>query len=240
MGINPCRFRLKPGLQTRFTPVFEAFVVPPSGGNAHNENCRVTPATRLTRFLEVLSLAAPVMIGGVMDQLDTPCDKARVRSIVTALLTQHTPVTFAPRGPSMTPLIRDGDSVAVRPVTLDSIRAGHILLYQRHNRLILHRMIRRNRKTGGYLLAADAALSGADHIDGTVILGVATRVTRAGRTRRLDITRARLAGLTRYYTRPIRRLVGLHGHRLTTASDQPSPCGATERHARTVNDCGSL
>ncbi len=144
-----------------------------------------------------------------MTQLDPACDNARVRTIVTALLTQHTPVTFAPRGPSMTPLIRDGDIVAVRPVTMDGTRAGHILLYQRHNRLILHRMIRRNRKTGYYLLAADAALSGADHIDGTAILGVATTVTRAGRTKSLDDTRARLAGLTRYYTRPIRRLVAM-------------------------------
>ncbi len=146
------------------------------------------------------------MIGGVMTQLDTTCDNARVRSIVSALLAQHTAVTFAPRGPSMTPLIRDGDCVEVRPATTDDIRAGQILLYRCHNRLILHRLIRRDRRTGNYLLAADAALSGLDRIDGMDILGVATTVTRAGRTRRLDVTRARLAGLMRYHVRPIRRL----------------------------------
>ncbi len=38
-GHNPVSIPAEAGATNTFDPVFKAFVVPPSGGNAHNENC---------------------------------------------------------------------------------------------------------------------------------------------------------------------------------------------------------
>ena len=124
------------------------------------------------------------------------------REIVCALLAQQTPVQFAPRGPSMHPLLRDGDCVRIVPAALDFLRPGHLVLYRAHGRLILHRLIRR--KGSGLHICADAALAGCEQVAGTDLLGVAETRWRDGRERQLDTRLARWWGLGRYYARPLR------------------------------------
>ncbi len=128
------------------------------------------------------------------------------REIVESLLQQHTTVTFQAQGLSMTPAIRAGDLVHVRPAAGPDLRRGSVVLYRNHGRLILHRLVACDRQAARVRTAADAALAGGDWIPVADILGVAESVRHGDRLQRLDTAPARLAGLLRYALRPLRRL----------------------------------
>ena len=127
------------------------------------------------------------------------------KEIIEKLLGQCTPVVFQAGGPSMNPTIRDGESVSIRPIQAGDLRPGTVLLYRKHNRLVLHRLIRRNSNTGSLYLVADAATNGGEWISPADILGVAEWSRRGARIRRLDGTPSRMAGLVRHFARPLRR-----------------------------------
>jgi hypothetical protein len=137
-------------------------------------------------------------------------------SRVLALLEKNTPVCFKAGGPSMTPSLRDGETVQVRPIRPRDIRCGTLFLYQAHGRLVLHRMIRCNRKAGYAWMTGDAALSGTEKIPLTALAGTAQWVLRDGKKLRLDNRYARWLGLARFALRPLRRLVLTHCHRTRT------------------------
>lgn len=134
-----------------------------------------------------------------------PPDQTSARAIVTALLESGNPVRFEPRGPSMRPTLRDGDTVLVHPATARPPRRGDVLLVRRHGRLVLHRMLGRD-GAGGIRLAADAALQQVETVPADAVVGVASSRWRRGRERRLDRPLARWSGLLRYALRPLRRL----------------------------------
>jgi len=135
-------------------------------------------------------------------------------NIAISLLEQNTPVCFNAGGPSMVPTLRDGEPVQVHPIQPEALREGAILLYRKHGRLILHRLIRRNRKSNELLLVGDAALRGQDRVSAEEIIGVATAVQRRGRSLPLNTKTARLRGMLRYGARPLRRLIWGRIHRL--------------------------
>lgn len=126
------------------------------------------------------------------------------QSIIASLLEQNTPVRFRAGGPSMTPTLRDGDSVRVRPLVSGDPRRGAICLYRKTGRLVLHRLVRKNKTL---FFCGDAALEGLERVESGDLLGVATDVQRTGRTVALDTRRARLLGRLRYGMRPLRRLL---------------------------------
>ena len=129
------------------------------------------------------------------------------QKIIEELLSQHTPVVFRAGGPSMNPTIRDGESVRIRPLQAGDLRPGSILLVRKNNRLVLHRMIRRDSKTGSLSIVADAATDGGEGVAPDDILGVAEWMQRGKRMRRLDSATSRMAGLARHALRPLRRVV---------------------------------
>ena len=132
---------------------------------------------------------------------------ARIRELVYALLVQGTPVHFLPRGPSMNPLMRDGDVVCVRPTHPAVLRAGYIVLCRQHNRLTLHRLIRHDAAGERCWIVADAAIRGIDCIPEADVIGLAETVRHGHHQRRLDTRYARWKGLARYYARPLRRML---------------------------------
>lgn len=127
------------------------------------------------------------------------------KTIIEQLLRRRTPATFRAGGPSMNPTIRDGESVRIRPLRAGDPRPGAVALYRRHDRLVLHRLLRRDPATGAFLAAADAAAAGGEWIAEADLLGIAEWVRRAGRVRRLDSPLARRTGLLRHALRPLRR-----------------------------------
>ena len=138
-----------------------------------------------------------------------------VRNIIADLLEQRTPVAFQAFGPSMHPTIRSGETVRIQPLAESDIRPGALLLHRLHGRLALHRLIRRDRRTGWLLLAADAATDGGDWVDPADLLGTAEWVRRGEQCRRLNGPICRLAGLIRHALRPWRRAflrVRIHSH----------------------------
>ncbi len=103
----------------------------------------------------------------------------------------------------MTPIIRDGDSVKVVPLNNRSLKSGAILLCRHYDRLILHRLIR---KQPHLLLCGDAVLSGYEQVPREEILGVAIEVKRGRSCVQLDTFWSRLTGLLWHLLRPARRV----------------------------------
>lgn len=130
---------------------------------------------------------------------------AAVKEIVENLLRQRTPVVFQAGGPSMNPTIRDGDSVRIRPLEPGDPRGGAILLFRKNDRLVLHRAVRRDRRTGHVYAVADAATEGGEWVAPVDLLGAAEWRRRGERLRRLDGATSRMAGWLRHALRPLRR-----------------------------------
>lgn len=127
------------------------------------------------------------------------------KQFIEGLLLQRTAVAFRAGGPSMNPTIRDGDSVRIRPLGPDDPRYGAIVLFRKNERLVLHRMVRRQRKTGCVYAVADAATEGGEWVAANDLLGVAEWTQRGERVRRLDGAIGRTLGLVRHVVRPLRR-----------------------------------
>lgn len=125
--------------------------------------------------------------------------------MILALLDRGEEVRFRAGGQSMTPTIRDGEIVGVRPLRGNPPLRGAIVLYRAHDRLILHRLIKITGNTAETI--ADAAWSGKETIPLAAIAGTGVRVMRKDRSRRLDRGLDRWLGMARYWLRPVRRLL---------------------------------
>ncbi len=128
--------------------------------------------------------------------------------IIRALMSQNTPVCFQAGGPSMHPVIRDGELVRVRPVRPRDFRPGAVLLYTTAGRLVLHRLVGCRKGEAVCFLAADAAVRGVERVSAADILGVAEWVRRGDREIRLNARRARWYGWGRFVLRPLRAAAG--------------------------------
>ncbi|MBP7275914.1 MAG: hypothetical protein KBA51_06905 [Kiritimatiellae bacterium] len=134
-----------------------------------------------------------------------PADAART---VRALMEQGSPVTFQAGGRSMHPVIRDGDTVRVRPAGPDDFRRGAVMLFAVRERLILHRLLRQESRSGMCVMAGDARLGSEEILPASDIHGVAEWVRRGERLIRLDTFRARQWGLMRRRIRTLRAYAG--------------------------------
>jgi hypothetical protein len=144
---------------------------------------------------------------------------ATAQDRIRALLTDGAAVTFQAGGPSMTPTIRDGDLVEIAPVKPADIQVGHILLFEQHGRLLLHRCVRICRQNSAFIVVADAALTGTDTIPADCVLGVALQQMRTTKRTHLATPVARIKGRCRYALRPLRRWL----HALRTGPANPPP-----------------
>lgn len=91
----------------------------------------------------------------------------------------------------MTPFIREGDVVAIDPAA--PCRVGDIILWERGEDMVLHRLV--VRKKGWFLTKGDASGHLDAPVTGREILGRAVTQKRAGRVRKLDSFWARFSGL---------------------------------------------
>ena len=107
------------------------------------------------------------------------------------LLSEGNGIRFQARGASMSPTIRDGEIVHVRPVAVASLREGDIVLVRSPRQFRLHRLIMADAERNVFITRGDCGLEDDPAVCGAEILGAAvTKEVRVGR----KIVRARLAG----------------------------------------------
>jgi signal peptidase len=110
-------------------------------------------------------------------------------SLSFELLERGAAVRFAAHGSSMWPFIRGGDVLVVRPVEVEALRVGDVVLYRTGGGgLMAHRMIRRAVRGGqtGLLIRGDGSAGPGDWVRPEQVLGRVTTVERGERMRRLD------------------------------------------------------
>ncbi|MGZ7066370.1 MAG: S24/S26 family peptidase [Candidatus Aminicenantales bacterium] len=109
-----------------------------------------------------------------------PLSGESLTEIMRAVLAQKKPFRFRATGLSMSPFIKDGDVVTVRPLRSRPPRTGDIaaFLYPGTGKVAVHRIVRE--KSGRYSLKGDnvPAIDGSLPLDR--ILGTVSRVDRDG------------------------------------------------------------
>lgn len=125
------------------------------------------------------------------------CSLADFGCLAASVLEAGVSLQFQARGSSMTPTIRDGDTLLVSPVQAHELRVGHIVLCQTANeKFVVHRILQRRRQQEGvsFLLKGDLCHCPDGWVDGSRILGRAIQVRRQGRMVRLQGPGQRLWG----------------------------------------------
>lgn len=80
----------------------------------------------------------PAMLNGI------PCTSSAFAELSSEMLRSGVSVRFRARGASMSPLVRDGDVVLVRPVEPGSIRVGDVVMVSLGPaRVLVHRVVER-------------------------------------------------------------------------------------------------
>ncbi|MBI5882375.1 MAG: glycosyltransferase [Elusimicrobia bacterium] len=117
-------------------------------------------------------------------------------SVAASLLERGASVRLEARGSSMSPIIKDGDTLEVRPAGPAGLRRGDIVLYSKDDRMAAHRIVGASAGQGGwtFTLKADSG-DGLDQVTESEILGrVAARIRKGDRTP-LDKPMDRVLGL---------------------------------------------
>jgi hypothetical protein len=106
-------------------------------------------------------------------------------ALTTELLRDGYGVRFRPKGQSMYPTIRDGETLTIEPVDALAVKRGDILLYETARGLIAHRVVRIGEGKNAarvFVVRGDAADSSAELVEGGQILGRVISLEREGRT----------------------------------------------------------
>ena len=123
---------------------------------------------------------------------------ARFTELMTAVLDRGAPFRFQASGFSMSPFIRDGDTITIAP-TPGRLRFGDVAAFVNlcNDRLTVHRVVHVDRR--GYLMRGDNAPGPDGYVPHADILGRVIRVERGGRGVRfgLGLERVVIAFLSR-------------------------------------------
>ncbi len=108
------------------------------------------------------------------------------------LLAGGSGIRFQARGASMSPAIRDGEIVHVRPAVPRDLRRGDLVLIKVEGRLCLHRLVVADVKRDVFITRGDCGLQDDPAVSGEEVLGVAeSKEVRVGR----GMVRAKLKGV---------------------------------------------
>ncbi len=125
------------------------------------------------------------------------CSLADFGCLAESVLQAGVSLQFQARGSSMTPAIRDGDTLLITPIRAHDLWVGQIVLCQtENNRYVVHRIVRRCRQPEGvsFLLKGDQCRSADGWVDGSRILGQAIQARRQGKLVRLRSAEGRVWG----------------------------------------------
>jgi len=108
--------------------------------------------------------------------------------LFSAVLDRSIPFRFMARGHSMHPFIRDADVIIVSPLGGRRPRVGDVVAFLSSDaRLVIHRVVARTSSqrdtAAAYLIRGDNCSKADGRVKPEAVLGVVTRVERAGRPR---------------------------------------------------------
>src|ERR1700721_3391300 len=131
------------------------------------------------------------------------------------LLASGSGIRFQARGASMSPAIRDGEIVHVRPVVPGELRRGELVLIRVEGRICLHRLVVADAKRDVFITRGDCGLQDDPAVRGEGILGVAeAKEVRVGRSvvrAKFKGVRGRIARWAAKGHRVMKRLLGIAG-----------------------------
>lgn len=116
---------------------------------------------------------------------------------IATQLQEHGRVHLLVRGSSMQPWVRPGDIALIRRSGIDEVRCGDVVLFQREDRLFVHRLVEKR----GTLREAEFVAKGDAHpgpdgvINNELILGRVTCIYRGEKRIDLDSPRQLALGL---------------------------------------------
>jgi len=119
-------------------------------------------------------------------------------SLAREILSSGRGFSFEARGQSMSPFVRDKDVLTIMPIQSATLRIGNIILYHKRNgALAAHRILGISGHREDFVVFTRGDSSGGDleRVDRRHVLGLATRVTRERRVRRLNTHRQRALGI---------------------------------------------
>lgn len=119
--------------------------------------------------------------------------------ILLAMVERDASLRSTARGYSMYPFIRDKDVLTISPLRGRQLKAGDVVAFTQNNtgRLAIHRII--EKKESGWLIRGDNCFEPDGVIPDEKVIGIVTRVERAGRDIRLAIGKA--AGVVAFLNR---------------------------------------
>lgn len=92
-------------------------------------------------------------------------------------------------GFSMRPFLKGGERVIIKKIPIEILSIGDIILYQRNDRIICHRLIKKNKDKQGWMLYARGDNSlGFEFITEQMFLGRVTGILRNNRFINLNTT----------------------------------------------------
>ncbi len=115
-----------------------------------------------------------------------------LQQFLAAVLERSVPFRFTARGYSMHPFIRDADVITVSPLGGRAPRVGEVVAVRSGaDRLVVHRVVAagdpRRDLAAGYVIRGDNCPKSDGRVPPEAVLGVVTRVERAGRRKLLGI-----------------------------------------------------
>lgn len=112
-------------------------------------------------------------------------------------LQEHSRVHLLVRGSSMQPWVRPGDIALIRRAGIEEVRCGDVVLFQREDRLFVHRLVekRGTLRESEFLAKGDAHPGSDGVITDQLILGRVTCIYRGDKRIDLDSPRQLALGL---------------------------------------------
>lgn len=110
--------------------------------------------------------------------------KTHILSLSRDLLTDRYAVCLKTDGYSMYPLFRPGDTIYIEHVPFHALPPASIVVFQREDRWIAHRLIRRDERQGSPVMITqgDSCIKPDEDITGTTYVGRVMVRKRAGHT----------------------------------------------------------
>ena len=134
-------------------------------------------------------------------------------SCLTEMLKENEEVTFAVKGHSMYPFLRnEKDRVAVRKCCPETLRRGDVILFLYKDNYILHRIVRRLPVSSDgkirFLMRGDGNVRGEEIADSEKIYAIMTkRITPSGKEWRCSSFSWRLCSSAWSFVSPLRRVL---------------------------------
>jgi signal peptidase len=132
--------------------------------------------------------------------------------VTVDLLKSGQSVRFQAPGRSMTPTIRENETITINPVSASTVRKGDIILYSNKTGVIAHRVVRIRKKDASlqphsFILRGDASITDDKPVAPGQVLGKVVSVERGGRGIALCGMKAKTKRMTRLYASRLKRLL---------------------------------